>query len=317
MPLRTLQVASYRGVTGGASLAYEIIPARLERRCFLFCADQDLRCRRASISQIQPTSLLQNLPVQSSQAIMTVSLEPQAVLSPLPKADGSATYSYAGYTITASTNGPIEVPRKDEDAYEAVVDVVVRPASGVGGESAAPIMFKHEGNRFCSPCMQAPERGILSRCWRAPCDNSSSSSISRAASSRLFYRSQRRPPTSMLTRNYSRPARYAFRTPSPAHTLPKAEQDSYETVLLTRFARTYPSFQLCFRPPSCPCFPPQSPCDRPRHQSPQQPSQLQVARPASLSTLHHARSSSRAQSTRSPLRPTESCSWRRARATSP
>ncbi|CAN8098857.1 unnamed protein product [Discula destructiva] len=64
---------------------------------------------------------------------MTASIEPQAVLSPLPKADGSATYSYAGYTITASVNGPIEAPRKDEDPYEAVVDVLVRPASGVGG----------------------------------------------------------------------------------------------------------------------------------------------------------------------------------------
>lgn len=70
------------------------------------------------------------------QSNMTASLEPQAVLSPLPKADGSATYSYAGYTITASANGPIEAQRKDENPYEAVVDVLVRPASGVGGESA-------------------------------------------------------------------------------------------------------------------------------------------------------------------------------------
>lgn len=67
---------------------------------------------------------------------MTASLEPQAVLSPLPKADGSATYSYAGYTITASANGPIEAQKKDEHPYEAIVDVLVRPASGVGGESA-------------------------------------------------------------------------------------------------------------------------------------------------------------------------------------
>lgn len=65
------------------------------------------------------------------------SLQPETVLSPLPKADGSATYSYAGYTITASANGPIEAQRKDEDPYEAVVDVLVRPASGVGGQSIA------------------------------------------------------------------------------------------------------------------------------------------------------------------------------------
>lgn len=66
------------------------------------------------------------------------SLQPETVLSPLPKADGSATYSYAGYSITASANGPIEAQRKDEDPYEAVVDVLVRPASGVGGQSKKP-----------------------------------------------------------------------------------------------------------------------------------------------------------------------------------
>lgn len=64
---------------------------------------------------------------------MTVSAKPEAVLSPLPKADGSATYSYAGYTITASANGPVEAQKRDEHPYEALVDVVVRPASGVGG----------------------------------------------------------------------------------------------------------------------------------------------------------------------------------------
>lgn len=64
---------------------------------------------------------------------MTVSAQPEAVLSPLPKADGSATYSYAGYTITASANGPVEAQKRDEHPYEALVDVVVRPASGVGG----------------------------------------------------------------------------------------------------------------------------------------------------------------------------------------
>ncbi|KAH8890853.1 hypothetical protein GQ53DRAFT_649819 [Thozetella sp. PMI_491] len=58
---------------------------------------------------------------------------PEATLSSLPKADGSATYSFAGYTITASVNGPIEAQRRDEHPYEALVDVIVRPASGVGG----------------------------------------------------------------------------------------------------------------------------------------------------------------------------------------
>lgn len=66
---------------------------------------------------------------------MTVPAEPEALLSHLPRADGSATYSYGGYSITASANGPIEAQRRDEDPNEALVDVVVRPAAGVGGKS--------------------------------------------------------------------------------------------------------------------------------------------------------------------------------------
>lgn len=68
---------------------------------------------------------------------MAAVAEPLAVLSPLPRADGSATYSHAGYTITASANGPIEAQRRDEDPDEATVDVVVRPAAGVGGMSSS------------------------------------------------------------------------------------------------------------------------------------------------------------------------------------
>ncbi|KJZ72663.1 hypothetical protein HIM_08022 [Hirsutella minnesotensis 3608] len=59
--------------------------------------------------------------------------EPTAELSHLPKADGSATFSYHGFVVTAAVNGPIEAPRRDENAFEALVDVVVRPAAGVGG----------------------------------------------------------------------------------------------------------------------------------------------------------------------------------------
>lgn len=76
---------------------------------------------------------------------MTAIAEPLAVLSPLPRADGSATYSYAGYTITASANGPIEAQRRDEDPDEATVDVVVRPASGVGGELLACVGIVVQG----------------------------------------------------------------------------------------------------------------------------------------------------------------------------
>ena len=63
---------------------------------------------------------------------------PEAVLSVLSRADGSAKYSHAGYTIIGSVNGPIEAQRRDEHAYEANVDVIVRPAAGVGGERLGP-----------------------------------------------------------------------------------------------------------------------------------------------------------------------------------
>ena len=64
---------------------------------------------------------------------MTVKSEPEALLSHLPRADGSATFSYAGYNIIGAVNGPIEVQRRDELPEEAAVDVIVRPAAGVGG----------------------------------------------------------------------------------------------------------------------------------------------------------------------------------------
>ncbi|GAB1310095.1 exosome non-catalytic core subunit rrp46 [Madurella fahalii] len=64
---------------------------------------------------------------------MTATAAPEAALGVLPRADGSAKYSHAGYTVTASVNGPIEAQRRDEHAYEAHVDVIVRPAAGVGG----------------------------------------------------------------------------------------------------------------------------------------------------------------------------------------
>ncbi|UNI20999.1 exosome non-catalytic core subunit rrp46 [Purpureocillium takamizusanense] len=64
---------------------------------------------------------------------MALTAEPVAQLSHLPKADGSATFSCCGFTVTAAVNGPVEAPRRDENAFEALVDVVVRPAAGVGG----------------------------------------------------------------------------------------------------------------------------------------------------------------------------------------
>jgi exosome complex component RRP46 len=64
---------------------------------------------------------------------MTASTDPAATLSHLHRADGSATYSQNGYTVIGAVNGPIEVQRRDELPEEAAVDVIVRPAAGVGG----------------------------------------------------------------------------------------------------------------------------------------------------------------------------------------
>lgn len=56
-----------------------------------------------------------------------------STLVPLHSTDGSAKYSYNGFSIIGGVNGPVEVQRRDELPEEAVIDVVVRPVSGVGG----------------------------------------------------------------------------------------------------------------------------------------------------------------------------------------
>lgn len=53
--------------------------------------------------------------------------------APLHRADGSASYSSNGYSVIAAVNGPVEVQRRDEIPEEAAIDVVLRPANGVGG----------------------------------------------------------------------------------------------------------------------------------------------------------------------------------------
>ena len=55
-------------------------------------------------------------------------------LSPLHRADGSATFTSNGYSVVAAVNGPIEVQRRDELPEEAAIDVAIRPAAGVGGK---------------------------------------------------------------------------------------------------------------------------------------------------------------------------------------
>lgn len=63
-----------------------------------------------------------------------------ATLSPLHRADGSAKYSSNGYSVIAAVNGPVEVQRRDELPEEAVVDVAIRPVSGVGGSSSRSVV---------------------------------------------------------------------------------------------------------------------------------------------------------------------------------
>jgi exosome complex component RRP46 len=58
---------------------------------------------------------------------------PEAILQPLQRADGSASYSYHGYSVIAAVNGPVEVQRRDELPEEAAVEVIIRPTVGVGG----------------------------------------------------------------------------------------------------------------------------------------------------------------------------------------
>ncbi len=56
------------------------------------------------------------------------------VISPLGRADGSASYISNGYSVLAAVNGPVEVQRRDEIPEESAIDVVLRPAIGVGGD---------------------------------------------------------------------------------------------------------------------------------------------------------------------------------------
>lgn len=64
---------------------------------------------------------------------MSAQTKSTVILSPLQRADGSATFSQNGYTIIGAVNGPIDVQRRDELPEEAAIDVTIRPLSGVGG----------------------------------------------------------------------------------------------------------------------------------------------------------------------------------------
>lgn len=90
---------------------------------------------------------------------MAPSAEPAAELARLGNADGSATFSHGGFTVAAAVNGPIEAPRRDEKAFEALVDVNVRPAAGVGGRrtpSFPPFPTARRPGRRLTASVQPP-----------------------------------------------------------------------------------------------------------------------------------------------------------------
>ncbi|KAL9122633.1 MAG: hypothetical protein Q9187_000824 [Circinaria calcarea] len=73
-------------------------------------------------------------------------MSPVANLSPLQRADGSASYSSGGYSVLAAVNGPIEVQRRDELPQEAAIDVIIRPAAGVGGNLEELIISRDQAD---------------------------------------------------------------------------------------------------------------------------------------------------------------------------
>ncbi|KAI9830893.1 MAG: exosome non-catalytic core subunit rrp46 [Phylliscum demangeonii] len=68
---------------------------------------------------------------------MTTTTTTTTTLSPLHRADGSATYKHPPARpttiITGAVNGPVEILRRDELVHEAAIEVSIRPATGVGG----------------------------------------------------------------------------------------------------------------------------------------------------------------------------------------
>ena len=100
-----------------------ILRGKIQSRLKLL-AEHD--CRVASVKQLKFS--LCTLATSSARSMADITL------SPLPRPDGSATFTSNGYSVIAAVNGPIEVQRRDELPEEAAIDVAVRPAAGVGGK---------------------------------------------------------------------------------------------------------------------------------------------------------------------------------------
>ena len=89
---------------------------------------------------------------------------PSASLQTLERADGSATYSSNGFSIVGAVNGPVEVQRRDEIPDEAAIDVVIRPAAGVGGTSGT---LMHTDQDILTATFKACENDIWNRSFIA------------------------------------------------------------------------------------------------------------------------------------------------------
>jgi len=141
-PPSDLGTLRQEGMVGTPAAKLQLDHARVHRLSARACADiifpgqhhqtPQARTTRHYRPHARRTQCSHPTLLVSPQSIMAQD-DPEARLSHLPKADGSATFSYAGYTIVGAVNGPIEVQRRDELPEEAAIDVVVRPAAGVGG----------------------------------------------------------------------------------------------------------------------------------------------------------------------------------------
>lgn len=190
------------------------------------------------------------------KAAMAPAARPIAQLDPLPNADGSATFSYGRFTVIAAVNGPIEAPRRDESAFEALVDVIVRPAAGVGGmdRSRASCVIERHG---------APGR----RAWAVPmlltsCDLRDAGTAERQLESILQQALRQLIPVRNFPRCMIQVTLQVMETPENAYVNAKILQPqlvrrpplacsrpSQATCSrLTLLPRTWPSFQPCYTP---------------------------------------------------------------------
>jgi ribonuclease PH len=88
---------------------------------------------------------------------MTIS----ASLTLLPRADGSATFTAGRITVIASVSGPMEVKSRDELPDQTFIEIIVRPAVGVGGvyslhDATSSTKYRQEPVNVCLNLVSSP-----------------------------------------------------------------------------------------------------------------------------------------------------------------